>query len=85
MKYHLILRPRAEKELKKLPKPLFIKFVKEIQLLSVNPFLGKKLEGDYENQWSIKIWPYRVIYEIYKKQLIVLIIRIRHRRDSYRK
>ena len=40
--------------------------------LEINPFIGKKLKGEYKNQWSLRVWPYRIIYEIADTQLIVL-------------
>jgi mRNA interferase RelE/StbE len=43
-----------------------------------------KLAGD-ENAWRIRIGDYRVLYEIHDKRLLLLVIRIGHRKDVYRK
>jgi len=55
------------------------KFKKAIDSLAEDPFQGKKLKGELEDQYSIRVWPYRIIYKIYKKQLIVSVIDVGHR------
>jgi len=47
--------------------------------LSLDPFIGKKLSGEFEGHYSVRVWPYRVVYKIYKNELLVLVIRIGHR------
>ncbi len=37
-----------------------------------------------ENDWRIRVGNYRVIYEIVDEVRIVKIVRVRHRKDSYR-
>jgi mRNA interferase RelE/StbE len=51
--------------------------------LSQDPYLGKKLKGELEGQYSIKIWPYRILYYITPTKDIV-VTDIRHRKDVYR-
>jgi mRNA interferase RelE/StbE len=43
---------------------------------------SKKLKGT-ANTIRIRVGEYRVIFEVYDKELRVLIIRIRHRKDAY--
>jgi mRNA interferase RelE/StbE len=43
----------------------------------------KKLTGS-KNKYRIRVGQYRVIYEIYDKEILVLIVRIAHRKDAYR-
>ena len=42
-----------------------------------------KLAGD-ENLWRIRIGNYRVVYEIHDDRLMVLVLRVAHRKDVYR-
>jgi mRNA interferase RelE/StbE len=44
----------------------------------------EKLEGE-DDQYRIRVGSYRVIYSIWDDRLVVLVIRIGHRRDVYRK
>ena len=43
-----------------------------------------KLAGE-ENAWRIRVGDYRIVYEIHADRLLVLVIRIGHRKDVYRK
>ena len=43
---------------------------------------SKKLSG--RPAWRIRVGPYRVIYEIYDDQLLVLVVTVGHRREVYR-
>lgn len=84
MKYQLKLKPRAEKELKKLPKDTYYKILFAFTVLSGNPYVGKKMQGEYNNCYNYRVWSYRIIYEIHKQELVVLVIRVGHRQGIYK-
>lgn len=42
-----------------------------------------KLKG-YENEYRIRIGDYRVRYEIYDQEFVVLLLHCKHRKDVYR-
>ena len=54
-----------------------------LQKLSQNPRAGKKLEGKLKNNYSLRIWPYRILYEFNSKRDII-ITDIGHRKEIYR-
>ncbi|MFZ3073672.1 MAG: type II toxin-antitoxin system RelE/ParE family toxin, partial [Minisyncoccales bacterium] len=74
MEYQLRIKPSAEKELNKLPQKDYYRALAAFSVIAGNPFAGKKLTGKRSGQWSMRIWPYRIIYSIYKKELLILII-----------
>ncbi len=37
-----------------------------------------------ENTWRVRVGDYRVVYEIHDQRLLIVIIRVAHRRDIYR-
>ena len=84
MAYRVLLKPSAQKEHARLEYRDRLRV--DAMLLDVreNPFVGKKLEGKYAGCYSIRAWPIRIIYQIYKKDLLVLVIRIRHRGGAYK-
>ncbi len=84
MKYRVILPKRVQKEYQKIDKKLRDRINKMLLALSENPSIGKKLEGKYKGQYSIRVWPYRVIYEIYQKEAIILITHVGHRQGVYK-
>ncbi len=83
MAYEVRIKPSAQKELKKLPKKEYYRILSAIVAISGNPYAGKKLEGEYKSCYSLRVWPYRIIYQIYQKELLIIIIRIGHRQGVY--
>jgi mRNA-degrading endonuclease RelE of RelBE toxin-antitoxin system len=47
--------------------------------------LGKRLLGELEGLHSARRGDYRIIYEIFEEEKIVLIHRVQHRGDVYRR
>lgn len=83
MKYQIHLVEKAKNDLNKIPFAYQQKIVKIFNLLSQNPFLGKKLKGVLKGYYSLKIWPYRIIYEIDIKKSSIIIFKIGHRQGVY--
>jgi mRNA interferase RelE/StbE len=48
------------------------------------PPLGKKLSG-YPNTYRLAIGEYRVVYEVHKRELVVVVVWAGNRRDAYRR
>ena len=84
MKYRIELSKKAEKSLEKIDKRFKTRIESVIDALSIDPFIGKPLEGEYKGLRSCRVWPYRIIYQIYKYELVILVINIRHRQSAYK-
>ncbi len=84
MAFILVLKPSAKKELANLEVADRVKARVVLEAILENPFSGKKLTGELPNQYSMRAWPFRVVYEIRKRELIILVLRIRHRKNAYR-
>ena len=78
-----ILR-KARKNLHKLPAKAQQRIAVMLVTLAKDPFIGKKLKGELAHQYGVRVWPYRVVYEIKRKKLIVLVINIDHRQGVYK-
>ena len=56
-------------------------------ILKRNPFFGpniKRLKGKFSSYYRYRIGDYRLFYKIDQKEIIVFIIDIEHRKDSYK-
>lgn len=84
--YQVKLKSSAEKSLESLPAVVQHRIVLALRSLETNPrpHGSIKMAGS-DNLWRIRVGDYRVVYEIQDDVLIVLVIRIGHRRDIYRK
>lgn len=83
--YKIEISSTAEKSLKKIPKKDLAKIVESIQILAVNPYPEgcRKLSGE-ECAYRIRQGNYRIIYEVEGEKLIILVLKIGHRKDIYR-
>jgi mRNA interferase RelE/StbE len=84
MTYQVRVKPSAVKDLNKLLSKDRDRIIIVLRALSVNPFIGKKLKGEYKDYYSVRAWPYRIIYSVYKKELLILVIHIGHRQNVYK-
>lgn len=75
----------ALEDLSSLGKAEAIRIVKKIEShLVKDPLnLGKPLSGNLASLYRYRIGDYRVIYQIFKNELIVAVVRVGHRRDVY--
>ena len=85
-KYKIEVSSTAEKTLKKIPKKLILKIIQAIQKLEIQPYPDgcRKLKGE-ENTYRIRQGNYRIIYEVIDKRLLILVLKIGHRKDIYSK
>ena len=84
-RYRIIVRPSADKELRRLPLQVQRRIVAVLEELAVNPRPAGvvKMQGD-DNLWRVRLGLYRIVYEIHDAQILVLVLRIAHRKDVYR-
>ena len=79
------LSKNSEKEFSRLPKPEQKKVLKKLKALRNAPFVGKPLTGELTNFFSIKAWPYRIIYEFDRSSKNIRVHKIQHRQGAYKK
>ena len=62
-----------------------LKFLHDRVSVAENPrFSGKALKGEFGNYWRNRLGDYRILCHIEDKALVILVIRVRHRKDIYR-
>jgi len=83
--YTVEFRPSARRELLKLPRHDQLRLIRAMDALAANPRPKgvKKLTG-MDDLYRIRMGDYRIVYQIHDDRLIVLVVRIAHRRDVYR-
>lgn len=80
----VVITDEAQKQYKKLPKSQQVKIKKRIQFLEHNSLVGKKLGGELAKSYSLRAWPYRIIYTINVMSKEIVVNSILHRQGSYK-
>ncbi|HBH58397.1 MAG TPA: type II toxin-antitoxin system RelE/ParE family toxin [Arthrobacter bacterium] len=75
----------AAKEIRRLDTGARKRIVASIAGLAADPPVGcKKLVGE-QNAWRVRIADYRILYEIHDEFLTVIVVRVAHRREVYKR
>jgi mRNA interferase RelE/StbE len=83
MGWEIRIEKKAQKELDKIPAQYQKRILAVLPIIAESPFAGKKLDGVLAGLYSYQVWPYRIIYKIYKNILLIVVIRIGHRQGIY--
>ena len=84
MIYSVSLSPAAARQLRKFDPDIRRRIQAAIELLAENPRppAATRLVGG-AGEWRIRTGDYRVIYEIHDGELLVVVLRMAHRREVY--
>jgi mRNA interferase RelE/StbE len=83
--FRLEWRASAAKELRKIDRQVIPRIVEAVEQLSHEPFPpgAKKLQGT-EFIYRIRVGDYRIVYEVDAARVVIIIVRVRHRKEVYR-
>ena len=80
--YDVQIKPKAIKQLKKLPKSIVTRILKKVVFIKDTPqIFMKKLES--KDIWSLRVGDYRVLIDINEDKRIISIIKVGHRKEVY--
>ena len=82
--YDLIFKKSVAKDLRAFPKEDVKRIMQRIRSLADNPRAAgcEKLSG--QERYRVRQGTYRIVYEIEDARLVVLIVKVAHRREVYR-
>jgi mRNA interferase RelE/StbE len=85
--YAIEFLPSAKKELSELDRVIQKQLKEKIILLASNPAALKNniksLKGEYSGKFRLRVRDYRVIFQIVDEKVLILIVRIGHRKEVY--
>jgi len=85
-RYRVLIKPSAAKEIEAVDqKRIRQRIVAGIRLLADDPRPPgcEKLAGE-DDRYRIRVGRYRVIYSVGDRELLVIVVRVGHRKDVYR-
>jgi mRNA interferase RelE/StbE len=82
--YAITLAPAAARQLRKLDPQVRRRIQAALELLSDEPRppAATPIVGG-AGEWRVRTGDYRIVYEIHDNELLILVLRIGHRRDVY--
>lgn len=81
--YKIIFEKKPETFFRKLERKEQARIAKKFNELEKNPELGKRLTANLAGLWSLRFGDYRAIYQIKQSELIILILKLGHRKNVY--
>lgn len=84
MTYRVTLAPSAARQLRKFDPEVRRRIQAAVELLAVEPRppVATRLVGG-SGAWRVRTGNYRIVYEINDNELVVLVLRMGHRREVY--
>ena len=86
MPYTVKFRPSVWKNVKNVPHKELVKIKSKIEEISLNlpDPITTKMSGNNDFH-KVRCGNYRIIYEIHQHRLVILVVKVGHRKDVYRK
>jgi mRNA interferase RelE/StbE len=83
--YRIEVSATAERQLRKLAKPEQKRIVNTIRQLAIEPRpRGSRKLHSYNDIYRVRTGKYRIIYSIEDRRLLVIVLKLGHRKDIYR-
>jgi len=82
--YTVKVQPRAAKQLRALPRGVQATIGQVVETLAENPRPPGAVQLKGTDLMRVRVRDYRVVYEIRDDVLLVLVVRVGHRREIYR-
>jgi len=84
MTYCIVIKPSAVKELEAVPSKDRSRIVYRIQGLAEEPRPHGCEKLSRQNRYRIRQGKYRILYEVMDKEVIVVVVKVAHRKEAYR-
>jgi len=84
-KYRIEIKRSAARDIKKLPARELNPILKKISALADDPRPADCVKLSGEEKYRIRCGNYRILYQVEDRVLIVIVVKVGHRRDIYRK
>jgi len=80
-KFEVRFTPRFLKGIKALDREVQVRLLREVNILKTNPYAGKPLHGELRGVYSLRMGDYRILYQIKRNEIFLLVVG--HRKRVY--
>ena len=83
--YRIEVSATAEKQIRKLSRDDQVRVLRAIRPLAREPYpAGARKVRGYDDVFRIRVGTFRVLYRIVGRRLVIIILKVGHRREIYR-
>lgn len=84
-RYEVEVSRTVERQLRRLPRADQVRVVRTVLALADDPYpRGARMLSGYDDVFRVRTGPYRILYSVSERKLIVVVLKVGHRRDVYR-
>lgn len=77
--FFIKIPPVVRKSMRKIPLPWRERIWRALESIAADPFQGEKMLGRYKYLRKVRVWPYRILYNVKMEQRIVELVEVEHR------
>lgn len=85
MGWSVKIKGSAAKALQRVARDDRMRLVEAIDRLRDEPLAGGALKGEFSGLRRLRVGDYRIIYEVVRSQLVILVVRVVQRGRAYRR
>lgn len=83
-RYNIEIKKSAVKEIKKLPPKDLKRILNAIEKLADDPHPQNSKKLSAQEKYRLRVGDYRILYSIEDDRLVIVIVKVGHRREVYR-
>ena len=83
-RFEILFKQSVAKDLQVIPKKDVQRIVSRIAKLAADPHPAGAEKLTNQERYRIRQGRYRILYEIQEKQLVIMVVKIGHRREIYK-
>lgn len=85
MSFIVQIPKKVERELSLLPDSVFNKIKPHLKILSTNPYPKNSKKLRNREGYRLRVGDFRIVYEVNTTEKIIIVHRVAHRKNVYRK
>lgn len=84
MPFTIVFKPSVLKKSKRFPKKDLKRIKEKLDSLCEEPYVNAIKVREIKDVWRVKVGDYRILYRIENNRMVILVVRIDHRKQVYK-
>lgn len=84
MPFTIVFKPSVLKKSKRFPKKDLKRIKEKLDSLCEDPYVNAIKVREIKDVWRVRVGDYRILYRIENNRMVILVVRIDHRKQVYK-